>query len=55
MLMGKSAWHLPKWLDKILPNIDIEGETIMKHIDIKANKSLTRIGVEKRLSKFVKE
>ncbi|MEH7495555.1 MMPL family transporter [Neobacillus niacini] len=29
-LMGKSAWYLPKWLDKILPNIDIEGNSIMK-------------------------
>jgi len=24
--MGKSAWWLPKWLDKILPNISIEGK-----------------------------
>ncbi|CAM3432367.1 MMPL family transporter [Marinicrinis lubricantis] len=29
-LMGKSAWYLPKWLDKLLPNIDVEGESIMK-------------------------
>jgi membrane protein YdfJ len=29
-LMGKSAWYLPKWLDKILPNIDIEGSSITK-------------------------
>lgn len=29
-LLGKSAWYFPKWLDKILPNLDIEGETIMK-------------------------
>lgn len=25
-LLGKSAWWLPKWLDKILPRISIEGE-----------------------------
>lgn len=25
-LLGKSAWWLPKWLDKILPHISIEGE-----------------------------
>ncbi|NLE78454.1 MAG: MMPL family transporter [Rhodococcus sp.] len=24
-LMGEAAWWLPKWLDRILPNIDIEG------------------------------
>ncbi|TWT25763.1 MMPL family transporter [Planomicrobium sp. CPCC 101110] len=28
-LMGKSSWYLPKWLDRILPNIDIEGTTLM--------------------------
>lgn len=28
-LMGKSAWYMPKWLDKILPNIDVEGESIL--------------------------
>lgn len=28
--MGNASWYIPKWLDKILPNIDIEGESIMK-------------------------
>ena len=27
-LLGKSAWWLPKWLDRILPNIDVEGENL---------------------------
>ncbi|WP_329470798.1 MMPL family transporter [Exiguobacterium sp. 9-2] len=27
-LLGDKAWYLPKWLDRILPNIDIEGHTI---------------------------
>lgn len=31
-LMGKAAWYLPSWLDKILPNIDVEGTTIQKEI-----------------------
>lgn len=30
MLMGDAAWYLPKWLDKLLPNIDIEGESLNK-------------------------
>ncbi|MFI9823931.1 MMPL family transporter [Streptomyces sp. NPDC052013] len=25
-LLGKKAWWLPKWLDRILPNVDVEGE-----------------------------
>jgi putative drug exporter of the RND superfamily len=27
-LLGKSAWWLPKWLDKILPNVDVEGSSL---------------------------
>ncbi|WP_175638360.1 MMPL family transporter [Metabacillus schmidteae] len=34
-LMGKAAWYLPKWLDKILPNLDIEGESIMRDLEKK--------------------
>lgn len=33
LLMGKAAWYMPKWLDRILPNVDIEGETIMNEIE----------------------
>lgn len=24
-VLGKSAWYLPKWLDRILPDVDVEG------------------------------
>ncbi|MFC6153059.1 MMPL family transporter [Nocardioides yefusunii] len=27
-LLGEKAWWLPKWLDKILPNVDVEGESL---------------------------
>ncbi|WPF83029.1 MMPL family transporter [Sanguibacter sp. 4.1] len=27
-LLGKSAWWLPRWLDKALPNVDIEGASL---------------------------
>ncbi|WP_405533867.1 MMPL family transporter [Streptomyces sp. NBC_00075] len=27
-LLGKSAWWLPKWLDRALPNVDVEGERL---------------------------
>lgn len=27
-LMGDKAWWLPKWLDKILPSVDVEGEKL---------------------------
>jgi RND superfamily putative drug exporter len=25
-LMGKWAWWMPKWLDRVMPRISIEGE-----------------------------
>jgi RND superfamily putative drug exporter len=28
-LLGKAAWALPRWLDKALPNLDIEGEKLI--------------------------
>ncbi|WP_210506402.1 MMPL family transporter [Naasia sp. SYSU D00057] len=30
-LAGRAAWYLPKWLDRILPNVDIEGESLGAH------------------------
>ncbi|MFH8840772.1 MMPL family transporter [Streptomyces sp. NPDC017868] len=27
-LLGHKAWWLPKWLDRILPNVDVEGESL---------------------------
>ena len=29
-LLGKRAWWLPKWLNRILPNVDVEGEGLRK-------------------------
>ncbi|GLZ78952.1 membrane protein [Actinorhabdospora filicis] len=29
-LLGKAAWWLPRWLDRILPNVDVEGEKLAK-------------------------
>ncbi|MEK4670967.1 MMPL family transporter [Niallia sp. FSL R7-0271] len=31
-LMGKAAWYLPEWLNKILPNIDVEGTSIQTEV-----------------------
>ncbi|MFE6285861.1 MMPL family transporter [Streptomyces sp. NPDC057877] len=25
-LLGRKAWWLPKWLDRVMPNVDVEGE-----------------------------
>ncbi len=29
-LMGEKAWWLPKWLDRLLPNVDVEGESLTR-------------------------
>ncbi|MBX7265423.1 MMPL family transporter [Micromonospora sp. Llam7] len=34
-LLGKVAWWLPRWLDRALPNVDIEGEKLRAHLDEK--------------------
>jgi RND superfamily putative drug exporter len=28
-LMGEKAWWLPGWLDRVLPNVDVEGEALL--------------------------
>ncbi|MGW0585456.1 MMPL family transporter, partial [Streptomyces sp. NPDC002920] len=30
-LVGDRAWWLPKWLDRLLPRVDIEGEALTRH------------------------
>lgn len=37
-LLGKSAWYFPKWLDRLLPNLDVEGEEVMKEVEKKQMK-----------------
>jgi RND superfamily putative drug exporter len=31
-LAGRAAWMLPKWLSRLLPNVDIEGEGLRQHV-----------------------
>ncbi|MFF3331556.1 MMPL family transporter [Streptomyces sp. NPDC002888] len=40
-LLGKKAWWLPKWLDRVLPNVDVEGEGLRVH-DEDRDKELVR-------------
>ena len=36
-LLGARMWWLPSWLDKILPNLDIEGESLARHTAAEAD------------------
>ncbi|MFI5757564.1 MMPL family transporter [Streptomyces sp. NPDC051569] len=31
-LLGNKAWWLPRWLDRVLPNVDVEGEALRKRL-----------------------
>jgi RND superfamily putative drug exporter len=46
-LLGSRAWWLPKWLDRALPNVDVEGEGLRapaeKHTDPDEDRELVRV------------
>jgi putative drug exporter of the RND superfamily len=31
-LIGRGSWWIPKWLDRILPNVDVEGDKLQEHL-----------------------
>ena len=31
-LLGPAAWWLPKWIDRILPNVDVEGTALEEEV-----------------------
>ena len=31
-IVGRAAWWMPRWLDRIVPNVDVEGDRLMKHV-----------------------
>jgi RND superfamily putative drug exporter len=36
-VLGRSAWWLPRWLDRILPRLDAEGRAIAARVDTPAD------------------
>jgi RND superfamily putative drug exporter len=32
-LLGRSAWWLPRWLDRLLPDVDVEGEKLTRELE----------------------
>lgn len=34
-LLGKHAWWLPQWLDRLLPSFDVEGEALQHQINLR--------------------
>jgi len=31
-LVGRGSWWIPKWLNRILPNVDVEGDRLQQHL-----------------------
>ena len=31
-LLGDRAWYLPRWLDRLLPDLDVEGVRLAEHL-----------------------
>ncbi|MGW0435802.1 MMPL family transporter [Micromonospora sp. NPDC003197] len=42
-LLGKAAWWLPRWLQKVLPNVDIEGERLREHLSTEPEREPARV------------
>ncbi len=56
-LMGAANWWLPGWLDRLLPNIDIDGETGLPEPEMEArlDKPIAHVGVVSLLSESASE
>lgn len=42
-LLGHKAWWLPKWLDRLLPNVDVEGEGLAETAPGRAKPDLVKV------------
>ncbi|MFF7737915.1 MMPL family transporter [Streptomyces sp. NPDC007984] len=42
-LLGRKAWWLPKWLDRALPNVDVEGEGLRAASGDDGDRELVRV------------
>ncbi|RIP34879.1 hypothetical protein BUZ14_06800 [Staphylococcus gallinarum] len=54
-ILGKASWYLPKWLDKLIPNIDIEGNDMdsLEHDSSKDSHLLNDTGSHNEGSKSI--
>ncbi|MEU4363358.1 MMPL family transporter [Promicromonospora sp. NPDC023987] len=34
-LLGEKAWYMPKWLDRVLPSFDVEGEGLARELSLR--------------------
>ncbi len=54
-LLGDAAWWLPRWLDRLLPNVDVEGSALERsHPQAEAAKTSTISPSESSPEEFAK-
>lgn len=44
-LLGKAAWRMPKWLDRIVPDIDVEGHALDHQEQPESSRRLEPVGI----------
>jgi RND superfamily putative drug exporter len=44
-LLGRAAWWLPRWLARVLPNVDIEGQGLRQHLEVPPAQERELVGV----------
>jgi RND superfamily putative drug exporter len=42
-LLGRAAWWLPRWLGRALPNVDIEGQGLRRHLEPEPERELISV------------
>lgn len=45
-LFGKASWYMPKWLDRVLPRIDVEGHALQEGIEEGTHNSTYNFGAD---------
>ncbi|MBF4563663.1 MMPL family transporter [Plantibacter sp. VKM Ac-2876] len=44
-LLGDHAWYLPKWLDRVLPSFDVEGEGLQRELELREWRSGDEVAI----------
>lgn len=42
-LLGERAWYLPRWLDRLLPDVDVEGEKLARYLEKDTKRELETV------------
>lgn len=45
-LLGRSAWWIPRWLDRILPNVDVEGSSLERDAGRQAHPTTAELAAQ---------